>query len=382
MTRLPEKLKNRLEKRHQENSLRTLEPQINLVDFSSNDYLGFSKSEVIFNETHNFLIEHHNIQNGATGSRLLSGNHLLYPIVESLLCEFHQSEAAIVFNSGFDANLGLFASIPQRDDIILYDEFIHASIREGIQLSKAKAYKFKHNDVIHLQHLIERNRESLLHSEIYIVTESVFSMDGDSPDLTAMSAFVEAYGCLLIIDEAHAVGVLGKKGEGLVQNLGIESYVFARLVTFGKALGCHGAAILGSTELKQYLINYARSLIYTTALPPHSIATIITVYKELHQTLSLNKLNQNIRFFKNEIHKNHLQNLFIESSSAIHCCIIPCIENIKSISNQLNKNGFDVKAILSPTVRKGQERLRFCIHSFNSEVEIAQVLKLLATFVK
>lgn len=379
MDKLPKKLKSKLELRKQEQLFRKLSDAQNLVDFSSNDYLGFSKSESIFEKTHLFLKEHDILLNGATGSRLLTGNHSLYSELETIICKEHNSKSALVFNSGYDANIGFFSSIPQRGDLIFYDEFIHASIRDGIRLSNAKAFKFKHNDLNHLEDLLKQAQKS---ETVYVVSESVFSMDGDSPDLVALSKLCKTYSAFLIIDEAHAIGVLGKHGKGLVEQFELYDLVFARLITFGKGLGCHGAAILGSAELKDYLVNFARSFIYTTALPPHSIATIITAYEELKVTKNIQKLHQNIQQFKSEIKTNNLERCFIESDSAIQCGIIPGNENVKSISYQLHKKGFDVKPILSPTVAKGEERLRFCLHSYNSAEEIAQVLKLLATFVK
>ncbi len=371
----PKKLTNKLLQRKENQSLRTLGKETDLIDFSSNDYLGFAKSEVVFNKTHQFLTEKSSKQNGATGSRLLSGNHNLYTKVEKELCEFHDSEASLIFNSGYDANIGFFSSLPQRGDIILYDEFIHASIRDGIQLSNAKAFKFKHNDIKDLEEKILKQAQNN-NSEIYVITEAVFSMDGDSPDLATISKISRKHNAYLIVDEAHAVGVFNK---GLVQELNLEDVVFARIMTFGKALGCHGAAILGSNELKQYLINFSRSFIYTTGLSPHSLATIKFAYSELTESKSKELLQKNIYFFKQEI--NRLQLNFIESNSAIHSCVIPGNEKVKSIATKLKEKGFDVKPILSPTVIKEEERLRFCLHSYNSFKEITSVLENLATFV-
>src|SRR6187402_3876394 len=175
----PKILTEKLETRRQNKSLRTLPQPNELIDFSSNDYIGFSKSETIFNAVHQFLLDHNIKNNGATGSRLISGNHQLYVESENYIAQFHQSESALLFNSGYDANVGFFSSIPQKDDLILYDELCHASIRDGIQLSNAKSYKFKHNDFENLELLIQRNPNTL----IYIVTESVFSMDGDCPNM-------------------------------------------------------------------------------------------------------------------------------------------------------------------------------------------------------
>lgn len=375
MKSFPKSLSAKLAQRNGANSLRKLPAPNNLIDFSSNDYLGFSKSSQIFEQAHHYLLENKIVQNGATGSRLISGNHNLYRETENYITTFHQAESAIIFNSGYDANVGLFSSVPQKGDMILYDEYIHASIRDGIRLSNAKAYKFSHNDVADLERLLKKAYNENSENDIYVVTESVFSMDGDSPDLEKIISLTGKYNAFLIIDEAHALGVMGKKGEGLVQNK-----IFARIVTFGKGLGCHGAAVLGSSQLKEYLVNFARSFIYTTGLPPHSLATILTAYNYLDNNFSERELlNNNIGFFSSEVKRLSLNGIFIKSESAIHCAVIPGNEKVKNISSVLRDNGFDVKAILSPTVPQEQERLRFCLHAYNTKQEITDVLQLLKT---
>ena len=377
MKNLPQNLSEKLKIRKQNNALRQLPNATSLTDFASNDYLGWSQSELIFDETHQLLLDRNIKNNGATGSRLLSGNHQLYTETEDFIARFHQSESALIFNSGYDANVGFFSSVPQRGDLILYDELCHASIRDGIQLSKAKAYKFNHNDFEDLEQLIQRNPNTTL----YIVTETVFSMDGDCPNLEELVSVSNKYNCYLVVDEAHALGVFGEQGEGLVQMLGLQDQIFARIITFGKGLGCHGAAIIGSLELKSYLVNFARSFIYTTGLSPHSIAAILVGYQHLEKDLiPILKLRENIVFFNQHKNMLSLKPLFVRSKSAIQSAIIPGNEKVKSIANQLHQKGFDVKAILSPTVPEGQERLRFCIHSYNSIEEISEVLTLLSTF--
>lgn len=377
MKNLPQNLSEKLKIRKQNNALRQLPNATSLTDFASNDYLGWSQSELIFDETHQLLLDRNIKNNGATGSRLLSGNHQLYTETEDFIARFHQSESALIFNSGYDANVGFFSSVPQRGDLILYDELCHASIRDGIQLSKAKAYKFNHNDFEDLEQLIQRNPNTT----VYIVTETVFSMDGDCPNLEELVSVSNKYNCYLVVDEAHALGVFGEQGEGLVQMLGLQDQIFARIMTFGKGLGCHGAAIIGSLELKSYLVNFARSFIYTTGLSPHSVAAILVGYQHLEKDLiPILKLRENIVFFNQHKNMLSLKPLFVRSKSAIQSAIIPGNEKVKSIANQLHQKGFDVKAILSPTVPEGQERLRFCIHSYNSTEEICEVLTLLSTF--
>ncbi|TBX70727.1 8-amino-7-oxononanoate synthase [Flavobacterium silvisoli] len=380
--KLPKILQEKLFQRETDNALRQLPSGNTLVDFASNDYLGFAQNETIFNEAHQYLLEHKIKSNGATGSRLLTGNHKIYPMAEEKIARFHQSESALLFNSGYDANVGFFSAVPQRNDVVLYDELCHASIRDGIQMGHAKSYKFGHNDFVGLEKLIQK----LPQTTVYIVTESVFSMDGDAPNLEELAQLAEKYSAYLVIDEAHALGVFGcaetNGGAGLVQQLNLQDKIFARIMTFGKGLGCHGAAVLGSSDLKQYLINFARSFIYTTGLSPHAVATIVVAYRHLEQEQkALAALKHTIAFFNQEKLRLGLKPLFVYSKSAIQCAIIPGNENVKRIAGQLQENGFDVKPILSPTVPEGQERLRFCLHSYNSEAEITRVLEMLATFV-
>lgn len=384
MQKLALNLVKRIEHRRQEHSFRDLGSTLTSTDFSSNDYLGFASSEELFAKTYQSLTEKKLLKNGASGSRLLSGNHELFKPAEAAIAGFHQSQAALIFNSGYDANIGFFSCIPQKEDLILYDELAHASIRDGIKMSHAKAYKFSHNDLEDLRAKILRKREDS--SQIYIVTESVFSMDGDSPDLVALSDLAQQYNCYLIVDEAHATGVFGEKGQGLLQELGIQDRVFARIITFGKALGCHGAAILGSRELRDYLINFSRSFIYTTALPPHSVACILEAYMTLDAPQGTDtevaKLQENIRCFHGEILKNDLKASFLKSDSAIHCCIIPGNDAVNKMALKIQAGGFDVKPIRSPTVPKGKERLRICLHSFNTREEIQGLVRLLAGLIK
>lgn len=376
MKRFPESLATKLLSRTEVNALRQLPVLKKGVDFSSNDYLGFSRSEKLFKKAQALLLAQGNHHNGATGSRLLSGNFSLYNETEKKIAAFHKAESALIFNSGYDANLGFFSSVPQRNDVVLYDELSHASIRDGIRLSNARAFKFLHNDLEDLERQINRFQKE--QSEIYIVTESVFSMDGDSPDLEQMALLSERYGCFLVVDEAHALGVFGDNGEGLIQALRLEKAVFARIMTYGKGLGCHGAAILGDAQLGDYLVNFARSFIYTTGLSPHAVATIHEGYVMLEEeTEPRIALKENIVHFNQEKNLLGLKPLFIRSKSAIQSAVIPGNEKVKYIAHQLELSGYDVRPIMAPTVPEGQERLRFCLHNYNSKKEISEVLSLL-----
>lgn len=379
-TSLQEKLQNRIDK----NSVRKLSISDEKIDFSSNDYIGFSRNKKLFTEAHQLLFNKNIHQNGATGSRLLSGNSALYIETEEKIANFHNSEAALIYNSGYDANIGLYGAILHKNDVVLYDEYIHSSIRDGIKTTHAKAYKFKHNDVLDLEKKILFAKEKIT-GTLYVTTETVFSMDGDCPDIEQLILVCKKHKAYLIMDEAHALAVFGEKGEGLLNPTQLKDGVFASVVTFGKGLGCHGAAVLCSEKLKSYLINFSRSFIYTTALSPHSVATIQTAYRFLEEKMGAEKikqLHQLITHFNDTVTKLQLDSIFIKSNSAIHCCIISGNKQVKAASLYLQNKGYEVKAIVSPTVPEEKERLRFCLHSYNTETEISGVLQALQEFIK
>jgi 8-amino-7-oxononanoate synthase len=384
---LPEKLMLKLKQRKLEGNLRALKATGDLIDFSSNDYLGFTKTlNVKTSKTH-----------GATGSRLITGHTDLHTIVEKQIAAFHNVPAALLFNSGYDANLGLIPAMTDRNDLILYDELVHASIRDGIQLSQAKSLKFKHNDIDHLQMLFEKH-DLKGTGDIYIITESVFSMDGDVPDLKRLVELVQKQEHVhIILDEAHALGVIGTNGVGLAQELGLQDAILARVVTFGKALGSHGAAVLGSEDLKSYLLNFARSFIYTTALPEHSLHCIAAGYRTLqagHAPVAL--LQNRIKLYVETASKlgiptgnDSVSERFRESEfskyiylTAIQTVLIPGNENAKLAACKMQEGGYDIRAILSPTVPAGKERLRICLHAYNGPDDIVNMLNLLAKTLK
>ena len=353
-------LQNKLNKRIEEGLYRELKDYSEFCDFSSNDYLGFSRDQNKL--THS----------GSTGSRLISGNSEDIERLESEIANFHQAESGLIFNSGYVANLGLFSTVPNRGDTVLYDELIHASIRDGIRLSNADSFSFKHNNVGHLEEKLSKSK-----GNIFVVVESVYSMDGDSPDLLKVSKACKNFGANLIVDEAHAVGVVGEKGDGLVAKLHLQREVFATVVTFGKALGSHGAIILGSEVLRNYLINYCRSFIYTTAPSPETITTIRKQYDKLATLYDSNCDEHNLalelkNFFVSKMGTS--RELIMGDNGCVVSVIIPGIENVKKVSKNLIINGLHVKEILSPTVPKGTERLRICFHSFNSVEEVNKLI--------
>lgn len=378
MKSFPKSILPELNQQEQNDALQKGALPNDLIDFASNDYLGFSRSETIFKNSQEYLIKDKSIEEAACGSQVLVGNHKLYQETEAFIANFHQTETALIFSSGSEAAMGFFSAVPQKGDLILYNELCDASIHDGVQLSNAKSYKFIHNDFEDLERLILRNQNAT----IYIVTESVFSVDGDCPNLEELVRLSKKHHCNLVVDESHALGVFGSKGEGFVQMLGLQDPVFARILTFENGLGCQGAAVLGSVELRDCLVNFAQSFRYTTVLSRRFVATILIGYQHLQKDLAaVLKLRENIIHFNQEKNMLGLKPLFVHSKSAIQSAVVPGNENVTSIAEKLQEKGFDVKAILSPTVPEGQERLRFCLHSYNSPEEISEVLQLLSVFI-
>lgn len=369
---LPAKLKKHLEdrgKNYSYRSLHSIDPAFH--DFSSNDYLGFARSADLGKRIQAAWEVRKDKRNGSAGSRLLGGNHHLTEQLEVQIASFHQSESALLFNSGYDANLALFSCLPQRGDTILYDELIHASIHDGRRLSLASSYKFKHNDISHLTELLRRSK-----GEIYVAVESVYSMDGDLAPLAEMAAICKEYNAKLIVDEAHATGIFGNRGEGRVVELNIQDKVFARVHTFGKAMGIHGAAVLGDSLLREYLINFARSFIYTTALPLHTILSIREAYELVAVAgQSREALFENISFYRKKF--SGLSSTLTFNRSPIQVLVIPGNPNVRTVAEVLKNKGFSIKPVLSPTVPEGKERLRICLHAFNTKEEIIALAEVL-----
>ncbi len=360
----PKSILKKLNERKESDSFRSLYVAEDGIDFYSNDYLGIAK-----------LKGEENGLDGSTGSRLISGNSILAEDLEKYAAEFFNYPSATLFNSGYAANTGLLSCLPQRGDTIIYDELCHASIRDGIQLSKADAYKFRHNDYEHLEERIKAAK-----GEVYIVVEGVYSMDGDEPNFFFLNDICDKYGAFLIVDEAHSGGVYGETGEGLLQGYECEDllkgYAFAKVVTFGKAFGSHGAMVLGSAELKEYLVNFSRPFIYTTALPPSSIERIqFAISKVRTAEEERLALKENIMFFRQAAVRNNVK--IMDSKSPIQGVVIPSNVAVKAKAAELVALGFLVKAILSPTVPKGQERIRICLHSYNTQKEINALIEAL-----
>ncbi len=363
-------LKAQLDNKKNKGLLRQLVTvQGNVIDFCSNDYLGFASNQALINS------ENKGLPIGSTGSRLITGNSKLAEETEAIIAQFHKAEAALIYSSGYAANVGLFSCLVGKGDTIISDQYIHASIIDGIRLNKANRNWFIHNDLADLEAKLQ-----LAQNKIIVVVESIYSMDGDEAPLSKIADLCEKYRALLIVDEAHSTGIYGAHGEGLVCQLGLEKRVYARLHTFGKALGFHGAAIVGSQILRDYLINHSRSFIYSTGIPPPYYSQIQAIYSLLPKANKA-QLFDLIHYFRQQI--NPIKNIaIIDSLSPIQAVVIGDNFKAKTIENQLLNNGFFVKAILSPTVAVGTERLRISIHAFNTKKEIDKLISLIHGFLQ
>lgn len=356
-------LDKKLDERKEQNAFRRLKVAGNKIDFCSNDYLGIVHHGLLNNPSPHS-------RHGSTGSRLLTGNSHLAERAEQQIADFHKGKAALIFNSGYDANVGLLSSIAQKGDTILYDQLVHASIRDGIRLSFAQAFSFVHNNPNDL----EKKLNSAT-GNIFVVTESVFSMDGDVCPLKELLVVVNKYQAHLIIDEAHAIGVLGEMGEGLAQSLHLHEQCFARVYTFGKACGCHGAVIVGSNRLKDYLVNFSRSLIFTTALPDVALQAIINSYEVFPLLLSE---RAHLKILIEQFQSTSTQYTRLVSNTPIQAIVVPGNHEVKEMAATLSQNNYDVRPILYPTVPKGKERLRIILHAYNSQQELHQLLQILS----
>jgi len=354
-------------------SLKTVEGQI---DFTSNDYLGFARSKELKKRISEAEKTFSETGVGSTGSRLLTGNSKLAEQVEQQIAAFHGAETALIFNSGYDANVGLYSSLGRIAKYIVYDELIHASVHDGMRLSRAELKSFKHNDVESLLLVL-----SELDGPAVVAVESVYSMDGDLAPLQKLVAVCKEFDTAIIVDEAHAIGLFGE-GRGRVSELGLEDDVYARLVTFSKALGCHGAAVLCNDNLRQFLINHARSLIFSTFTSNHSLLAVKCAYDMLsvHDFSKLN-ISHLIKLF-NQLMKGVSGVRQIGGESPILGVIIHGNAEVRAVAAAMQNDGFDVRPIVFPTVPKGTERIRICLHEFNTEDEVKGLIDSLQKAIK
>ena len=293
-------LSDQLNTRESEGLLRSLQSLADMVDFCSNDYLGLSQNPVlaenIAQDLRRWAEKGKALAHGATGSRLISGHSPIFDEFEKACAEMHRAEAALLFASGYDANVGLISALAGEGQVVFCDQLLHASLIDGLRLCKAEKRIFKHNDLEDLIQLMEQYPKE---SPKWIVVESIYSMDGDVAPLEELVKLKDKYQVELIVDEAHSGGLYGPEGSGLCVELGLEKEIFARIITFGKAWGNAGAVVLGSRILRDFLINFARPFIYSTAPSPvhvHSLLSTMAFIKK--QDAPREKLKANIEFFQ------------------------------------------------------------------------------------
>ena len=367
-----ERFRTELESLKASHSYRTLRPAAGR-DFTSNDYLGLS-SHPALRVAVSVAMEEYGVV-GAGGSRLLRGHHPLHAKLEARAAEFFGGEKALYFGSGYLANLALFSTLCGRHDAIVFDEFVHASMKEGIHASSAERYRAKHNDLSSFKENLQR-AAGKTRGALWIAVESVYSMDGDFAPLVELAALACDYDAVLIIDEAHATGVFGKSGRGCAEALPAQEIITVH--TGGKALGVSGALICARGEIVDYLINKARPFIYSTAPPPLLAAA-------LNRALDLvdEEPGRRDKLHMLAAHANE-RLAFATGAEAHHSAsqIIPVVlgaeERALKIAVELHDAGFDVRAIRPPTVPEGTSRLRISIHAGQTRDDITALAAALA----
>ena len=358
------KLRQALAKRARAGSLRQLSASGAGIDFCSNDYLGLARSSHLRTLIDRIRAKHPRAPLGSTGSRLISGNSAAAERLEARLAVYHRAEAGLLFGSGYAANSGLFACIAGPGDTLIMDELIHASSVDGARLSKARKLVFRHNDLDDLAARLDGASGAT-----FIGVESLYSMGGDTAPLPEMAALAVEYGAGLVVDEAHSNGITGPGGAGSVVENGLEDCVFARVHTFGKSLGLHGAVVLGSKTLRDYLVNFCRPFVYSTAPPRDSLDKIEAAYELLPELdAEREQLFSLVRHTRTAIRESSFQ--WVESNTWVQSVIIPGNDQVLATAGHLGELGFDVKAIRAPSVPAGSERIRICLHAFNTVDEI------------
>ncbi|KAG7139053.1 8-amino-7-oxononanoate synthase like protein [Verticillium longisporum] len=417
-------LRQRLEERKSKSQLRRLTsfPSTS-VDFSSNSYLSLSVVPEV-QKAYIAHLEQLTASNprtsilGSSGSRLLDGNSNYAEALERDVAAFHHAPAGLLFNSGFDANVGLFSCVPQPGDVVVYDELVHASAHDGMRMSRAaQRLSFKHNTVSPARpHTLGHTppaRQSLSETlaaltqgasgqevragtrNVFVAVEAVYSMDGDVAPLREIVDCIKQHlprgNGRLIVDEAHSTGLFGLQGRGLVCELGLERDVFARLHTFGKAMGASGAILLCAPVVREYLINYARTLIYTTAMSPASLAGIRVTY-DFVATEMADELRRRLRELIGYTH-----GLFVSICARYGAAprplvridaglpsspIIPLLtSHPRSLASYCQERGYIIRPIVAPTVPKGSERVRVCLHAANTKEEVGGLARVVEEWV-
>jgi len=341
-----------------------------LIDLSSNDYLGLADHPSLLQESKRMAEEY---GTSSSASRLMSGDLHIHHLLEEMVADFKGKEASLVFGSGFLANIGIISAICQKTDAVFSDRLNHASIIDGILLSGAQFFRFRHNDIGHLENLLKKERAKF--KKALIVIETIYSMDGDRPPLKEIVNLKKKYNCILMVDEAHATGIFGRNGAGIVEEEDLTHEVDIIMGTFGKALGSYGAYVAASKKTIDYLVNRARSFIYSTALPPSVIGANLTAIEIIKKEPFRRKiLLEHVEYFRGLL-KNKGFNTRGSSQ------IIPVVigDNKKAIiaANMLQQHSIFALPIRPPTVPRGEERIRFSVTCYHSEEILYKVAEVL-----
>ncbi|MFC4767659.1 8-amino-7-oxononanoate synthase [Effusibacillus consociatus] len=342
-----------------------------LLNLASNNYLGLAGHERLKKAACDATDTY---GCGSTASRLIVGNHPVYRLAEEALVNWKGTQAGLIFNSGYTANVGIISSLIGRDGIVFSDKLNHASIVDGVLISRAEHQRYRHNDLNHLESLLQK---APLEKNKLIVTDAVFSMDGDFADLKGLVELKERYNAILMVDEAHSSGIYGPQGQGYVHHLGLEDQVDVQMGTFSKALGCFGAYVVGNRWLIDYLINKARSFIYTTALPPGipaSITEAITLVRE--DSSRRETLRDHSRFFRQELVRLGFH--LCGSETQIVPILVGPNEKTVLFSEKLQEIGIAAIPVRPPTVPENQARIRFTLMATHHRQDLADAIAKIA----
>ncbi|MFC1136170.1 8-amino-7-oxononanoate synthase [Pasteurella multocida] len=343
-----------------------------MLNMSSNDYLGLANNEALRQA---FFTQYQDQLPALTSSssRLLTGSFSIYDELESLMAQAFGRESALLFNSGYHANIGILPALADKKTLIVADKLVHASMIDGIRLAQCEFVRFRHHDYVHLEQILQKNDRTF--ERIIVVTESVFSMDGDCADLIQLVALKQRYPqVMLYVDEAHAIGVLGEKGLGLAEQQGCINQIDILVGTFGKALGSMGAYVICDQVIRDYLVNKMRPLIFSTALPPFNVAWTHFVFQQLPhlqaERAHLAQLSQHLR--------QAIVDIF-QVPMPSESCIVPYIlgdnELTVRTAQRLQQQGYYCLPIRPPTVPKGTSRIRF---SLTADMQVAEVEQFIA----
>ncbi len=352
--------------------LRKLEPRRG-IDFASNDYLGLAGDAGLAKAVAAALDR--GVPIGAGGSRLLRGNHSEHEALEAEAAAYFRAESALFFGGGFIANAAIFATLPARDDLIVYDELIHASAHEGMRLSRAECIEARHNDPQAIEDHIKAWRARGGTGQVWIAVESLYSMDGDRAPLEALFEIAKAHDAMLVFDEAHATGVFGEDGRGLAAHLHGYANVIS-LHTCGKALGVMGALVVAPRTIRDFLVNRARSFIYATAPSPLVAAAVRAALKIVQRDSWRRDALQRRISIAGEVLAGQARHR--ASGSQIQPIIVGSDTRAVDLAATLQQRGFDIRAIRPPTVPEGTSRLRLSITLNTSEDELVSALSAIA----